>query len=163
MQLHRFSLAAGATAGALVMLLATTFGAAASPTAAQQAPLDQQVADLRADLQKTQLLAVAYQLNTSGFHDLDVKLNQGEMVFGALGRVQQARIAVQATNWPGELRPTVDQIVAQMKLLESALRDENVEAAKGPAKQVHDLGHDLSHAAYAALEDHAAGEHPEGH
>ena len=163
MKLDRFSLLAGAAVGALAMLLATTFGSAVSPTSAQQATVDQQLTELRASLQQTQLMAVTYQLDASGFHDLDVKLNQGEMVYGALGKVQHARVAVQATDWPSEMRPTVDQLVAQMQLLESALRDENVEAGKDPAKQVHDLAHDLSHAAYAALEQHQPAEHPTGH
>ena len=151
MKLHRLSLVLGAAAGALAMAVTTTLGFGASPIAAQQAPLEQSL-DASAAAQRAQMMITTYQLDTSGLHDLDVALNeQGQLVAGALGKVRKARIATQATAWPHEMEATANKLVAQMLLLEQGLRDENVAAAKGPAKEVHDIAHDLSNMTYDLL------------
>jgi hypothetical protein len=142
------------------MAVTTTLGLGASPGAAQPAPLEQQLAEVRAATQKAQLLATTYQLDSSGLHDLDVALNErGQLVSGALGKIRRARIATQATAWPRELEETANKLVAQLVLLEQGLRDESVEAAKGPAKEVHDIAHDLSGLTYDLL----SGQKPAGH
>jgi hypothetical protein len=142
------------------MTVVTTLGFGASPTAAQQAPMEQQLAEVRAAAQRAQMIATTYQLDSSGLHDLDVALNeQGQLVSGALGKVRKARIATQTTAWPHEMEETAGKLVVQMLLLEQGLRDENVEAAKGPAKEVHDIAHDLSAMTY----DQLGGQQPAGH
>lgn len=143
MRLHRLSLFVGAAAGALAVMFASSLGFGVKPLAAEE--------DLHAAVQKTQVMAVTYQLDTSGFHDLDEKLNVGEMVSGALGRVRRARIATQATDWPHDLKEPAAKLVGEMMHLEEELRDENVSKAAPHAHEVHELAHDISNQVYAWL------------
>ncbi|MFN0070478.1 MAG: hypothetical protein ACKVVP_03175 [Chloroflexota bacterium] len=143
MKLHRTSLLLGATGGALIMSIVTAFGLGARPTEAQE--------DLRLAVQKSQVMAVTYQLDNSGFHDLDVKLNNGEFVAGALGRVRKARIATQTAMWPHEMQETARKLVGEFQELETALRNEDVAAAAPRAKEMHELYHGLSDAVYTWL------------
>jgi hypothetical protein len=143
LKLHRVSLLIGAIAGALIVGIVSSLTFGARPTEAQM--------DVQLGLQKTQAMVATYQLDTSGLHDLDVKLNSGEFVYGALGRVRRARIAVQATAWPHELQHTANELVDHMMQLETALRNEDVAAGAPQAKAVHDVGHSLSDAVYTWL------------
>lgn len=158
MQPNRWTLLAAAVGSAVFTTLVVNLGLAASPTKAQPVPIDQQVPLLMAEqqamkraLQRTQLMAVTYQLDTAGFHDLDERLSAGTFVPGALGRVRRARIATEAAEWPGVMEETVKTAVEQMRALEDALRDEDVQRAAGPAHEVHELTHQMSDMAYATL------------
>jgi hypothetical protein len=50
-------------------------------------------------MERSQVGAVIYQLDSVGFHELPVKLAAGQMVAGALGPVRRAGIAAQSTSW----------------------------------------------------------------
>ncbi len=137
---------AGMAAGAALTLLAV--GMPAQSVAAQ--------ADAHHSAQKAQVMAVTFQLDKSGFHDLEESLAAGTLPSGALGPVRRARIATEATEWPSALHDTSKKLVHHMKELEEALRAENVAKAAPLAKEVHELGHDLSSAVYSWL----SGEQP---
>lgn len=155
MKLHRASLLVGALAGALIVGIVTLVTPGARTTEAQ---LDIQLA-----IQKSQAMTAAYQLDTSGLHDLDVKLNSGEFVAGALGKVRKARIAVQTTMWPAELQDTANKLAGEMMELETSLRNEDVAGGAPHAKEVHDLGHALSDGVYTWLSTGQAPTAPHGH
>ena len=155
MKLHRLSLLVGAMAGALIVGIVSSLALGAKPTEAQ--------ADLQLAIQKSQAMTTAYQLDTSGLHELDVKLNSGEFVAGALGKVRKARIAVQTTMWPAEMQDTANKLVGEMQALETALRNEDVAGGAPHAKEVHDVAHDLSDGAYAWLSTGQAPTAPSSH
>lgn len=134
------------TIAGLVAGVGLTLASVAAPTTPASA---QQDASMMA--MKAQLMAVTFQLDKSGFHDLDESLAAGTMVPGGLGSVRRARIALMATDWPDELRPMAMELAGHMTELESALRAEDVVAAAPEARAVHDVGHDLSSAVYGYL------------
>ena len=101
--------------------------------------------------QKAQVIAVTFQLDKSGFHDIDESLAAGVMPAVALGNVRRARIAMMAADWPEALHQTVRELGGHMVELEEALRAEDVGRAAPQAKIVHDVGHDLSAAVYSLL------------
>ncbi len=155
MKLHRLSALIGAVSGAVIMGTLTFFVAGARPTEAQM--------DMQLAIQKSQAMTVAYQLDGSGLHDLDVKLNNGELVPGALGKVRKARIAVQSTMWPAEMQEQANTLVGEMMALEAALRNEDVSAGAPHAKEVHDVAHILADAVYTWLSTGQAPTAPQGH
>jgi hypothetical protein len=176
-RLHRLSFLAGALTSAAALTIAWSVGLGTPPAIAQQTtgqqPMGQETMadthELEEAIQKTQVIAVAYQLDNAGFHALDESLAAGKMVPGALGTVRRARIAAEATTWPDSMRDTEMKLVAEMRMLEDALRDEKVADAAPHAKAVHDLEHDLSDLAYTWLSgaqpmphDHSE-EMPAGH
>jgi hypothetical protein len=109
--------------------------------------------------QKAQVMIATYQFNNSGYHELDVKLNAGEFVPGALGSVRRGRIAVQSTMWPHDLQADASALANKMVQLEGALRDEDVPTAAPLAKEMHEMYHGLSDKAYAWLSGAAPAEH----
>ena len=149
--------AAGFVAG--VAMTVATVGSNATPAAAN--PANQM--DAGAMAQKAQVIATTFQLDKSGFHDIDVSAHEGKIVPGALGNVRRARIAAQATEWPDALKPMTNDLVNQMKTLEEAIRTEDASKVAEPAKKVHDVGHDLSAAVYTWLETGKAPEGGHGH
>ena len=136
--------AAGFVAG-VAMTLATV-GATVQPVGADQAENAYMMA------QKAQVAHSTYQLDNAGLHTLDVDSNAGTITAGALGKVRQARIAVQATDWPEALKEMASNQVATMKSLEEAIRTEDAAQVAPLAKKAHDDGHDLSAAVYGWLD-----------
>jgi hypothetical protein len=169
MKLDRLSLLIGAAGSALVFTVSAGLGLGVPATSAQMPTMDQQVTELRqmasqahASAQRAQVIAVTYQLDTSGFHDLDERAAAGSLPPGALGRVRRARTAVHATSWPEPLRETAVKLMPEMEKLEAALRDEDVARAAGPAHEVHEIAHQLSDQAYGWLGGGPAPTHGSG-
>ena len=130
--------------------------AAAAPT--------QQHGDAMMAAQKAQVIATTFQLDKSGFHDLDVATNAGQPApSGALGNVRRARVALKATEWPEPLKATAAELDGHMQRLDDALRNEDWAAAAEPAEKVHDVGHDLSAMAYQWLSGAQVQQHGHGH
>ena len=166
MRLDRISLFTGVAAGALTVTLATSLGLGASPTVAQQLPIEERVAALEKEAHEleglattAQLIAAIYHLDSAGFHNLDDKLAAGEMVRGALGSVRRSRIVTQATRWPHDLEASTSELVEHMLHLEAALRDEDVPKSAPHARAVHELEHALSDKVYALLSGAKPAEH----
>jgi hypothetical protein len=132
--------AAGFAAGDALTLVSVGYHA---PTVAAD---EAEVAHMAAV--KAQVMHTVYMLDKSGFHELDASLQAGTMPAGAYGPVHQARIAAQATEWPDTLKDAAATEIAQLQALEDALKNEDVDAAKDPAHQVHESGHSLSSKAY---------------
>jgi hypothetical protein len=86
--------------------------------------LEQELGEFHTTTERSQVGAVIYQLDSVGFHDLPVNLAAGQLV-----------------EMNGKL-------VAQILVLEKALRTEHPARAAGPAEEVHELEHDLSSAVY---------------
>ena len=108
---------------------------------------------------KAQVIAVTFQLDMAGFHDLEDSTAAGAIPRGALGNVRRARIATQATDWPEALRDKATELVSHMMALEDGLRAEDPGVAAQPARHVHEVGHDLSTLVYAWLGGHSASSH----
>ncbi|MFN8526532.1 MAG: hypothetical protein U0821_25805 [Chloroflexota bacterium] len=107
--------------------------------------------DAYAAAQKAQVIATVYHLDKVGFHGLEDAINAGNIPAGSLGTVRRARVTMMAVDWPAAMRETVTSLNTQMLALEAALKDENAEAAKVPAHEVHEIEHDLSGAVYTWL------------
>ena len=138
---------AGFVAGVAMTLV--TLGQVAPPASA--APTEQRD-DAMMAAQKAQIIATTFQLDKSGFHDLDVATNAGQQApSGALGNVRRARVALKATDWPESMKATVTELDGHMQRLDDALRNEDWAAAAEPAEKVHDVAHDLSAMAYQWL------------
>jgi hypothetical protein len=138
-------------------------GVSPTTSSAQTPTIDQQLAQLRAEhegihqmIQRAQVMAVTYQLDTAGLHGIDEGVAAGSIPAGALGSVRRARIAVQATSWPEPMRETATSLASEMMHLEAALRDEKVAEATGPAHEVHEIGHRISDQAYTWLSGSSA-------
>ena len=136
-------LIAGAGLAAGVALTLTTVALSARPAAAQ--------ADAHEMARKAQVMAVTFQLDNSGLHDIDEGTHAGAIPAGALGSVRRARIATLATDWPDSLRELATGLGGHMMELEEALRAEDAARAAPHAKEVHELAHDLSAAVYTML------------
>ena len=149
--------AAGFVAGVAMTL--TTIGVTIQPVGADQAENAYMVA------QKAQVAHTTYQLDNAGLHAIDVDANAGTITAGALGKVRQARIGLQATEWPEALKEMASSQVTTMKALEAAIRSEDAAQVTPLAKKAHDDGHDLSAAVYTWLDTGAmpAGDHGHGH
>jgi hypothetical protein len=113
--------------------------------------------------QKAQVTLSTYQLDNAGLHALDVDANAGTLTAGALGKVRQARIAVQATEWPEALKGMASNQVSTLKALEAAIRTEDPAQVAPLAKKAHDDGHDLSAAVYGWLDTGAVPSGGHGH
>lgn len=148
----------GALGAALALGLVAVLAPPATPVGAQLTSVDaamealrQEAHQARAAAERAQVLAVVYQVDGAGLHDLDESVQAGAIPAGSLGRVRRTRIAVESVAWPQSIRETAHELAAHLRQLESAIRDEDVEAATGPAHEAHEVGHDLSGAAYAWL------------
>ena len=150
--------AAGFVAG--VAMTVATIGSTATPAAATTA---NQMDTGTMAAQKAQVIATTFQLDKSGLHDIEEQSKAGTIMPGALGYVRRARIAAQATEWPDGLRPMATTLVADMKVLEEAIRTEDASKVVEPATKVHDGGHDLSAAVYTWLDTGAAPSGGHGH
>lgn len=147
MKIKQFVLAGAGFAAGVAMTLVTVGQVA--PTASA-APSQQHDAMMMA--QRAQVIATTFQLDKSGFHDLDVSANEkGTIPSGALGNVRRAHVALKATTWPDALKDTATELDGHMVRLQDALRAEDVAATAEPAKKVHEVGHDLSAMAYQWL------------
>ena len=156
--MHRNTIALtalGFVAGVATTL--ATLGGGAQPVVADQAESAYLLA------QKAQAGATTYQLDKAGLHDIDEGAKAGAIPAGALGNVRRARIATQATEWPDDLKPMADALVADMRLLEEAIRSEDPARAVEIAAKVHDGEHDFSAAVYSWLETGRAPEGGHGH
>ncbi len=139
---------AGAGFAAGVAMTLVTLGQVAPLASA--APTEQRD-DAMMAAQKAQIIATTFQLDKSGFHDLDVATNAGQPApSGALGNVRRAHVALKATAWPDALKDKASELDGHMQRLDDALRNEDWAAAE-PAEKVHDVGHDLSAMAYQWL------------
>ena len=154
--LKKIALVASGFAAGIAMTLATV-GYHAPTVAADETEVAHQAAI------KAQVMHTIYQLDSSGFHGIEDSVNNGTVPAGSLGAVQRARVMAEATDWPSDLKPMATAEIAQLKLLEAALKNEDANAAKDPAHQVHEVGHDLSAKAYAWLSGTpASDEHTHG-
>ena len=144
-----FLAGAGLVAGVALTLVTTTVRA--GPHTAE--------ADRYQAAVKAQVIAVTFQLDTSGFHDLEDSTAAGVIPRGALGNVRRARIATQATDWPDPLREKATELVSHMMALEDGLRAEDPGVAAQPARHVHEVGHDLSTLVYTWLGGQSASSH----
>lgn len=136
-------LIAGAGLVAGIALTLTTVALPARPAAAQL--------DAHEMARKAQAMAVTFQLDKTGLHDIDEATHAGTVPAGSLGNVRRARIALMATDWPDSLREMTTKLGGHMVELEEALRAEDATRAAPHAKEVHDVAHDLSAAVYNML------------
>lgn len=153
---NKIAYAAAGFAAGVAMTIATVTGTA-SPAVADESENAMMLA------QKAQVMAVTYQLDKTGLHDIDVSAHEGKIVSGALGNVRRGRIAAEATVWPEALKPMAAETIQAMKDLEEAIRSEDPARVAPPAKLAHDKEHDLSAAVYTWLSTGAAPSSGHGH
>ena len=114
------------------------------------------------------LAALAY-IDNVGFHGIATNLTgpapKIDRNWAAL--IGNARIAVAATTWPGQLDPQVQAFLTAAAKLVAALELRDTDATKGPAGELHISYHALSDAGWQHLAQAAgiaAGAHgAEGH
>jgi hypothetical protein len=114
--------------------------------------------------QAFQVATTLYLLDTAGFHEIDESINQENTIQPEFpGTVQRARRMVALTAWPEELHENAMGLGDTLDAFAAALADDDLEAAKPLATQVHDQQHDLSHAAGDWLSEHGLVAHEESH
>lgn len=107
--------------------------------------------------QVAQVAHAVYQMDNSGLHDLDEATQAGRIPAGSLGRVRRIRIIAAATQWPEALQAKAKEFVEHAARLERALEAGDAAAAAPDAKEVHELGHEISNMAYQWLAALAGG------
>jgi hypothetical protein len=132
--------------------------AAVEPTIAElaaridalQAQIDELAAahaEMEASAAPAEVTTAVYLLDTAGLHELDVRLNEDGLIepsdAGNVGRV--ARL-LSSVAWPQALAGDAVHLTDLLKQLATALENDDAETAAPLATQVHDLGHDFSHA-----------------
>ncbi len=140
-----------AIAGAVGFTAAGVAQQTRPPATADQAMMAAQVA---------QVAIATYQMDNAGLHDLDEATAAGKIPAGALGKVRRTRIVVQATQWPEAIQENAKEFVEHARKLEDALKAEDAAAAHPDAAEVHDLGHEISDAAYAWMSGMSGGTSP---
>ena len=98
-----------------------------------------------------QVIAAVAMLDSSGFHQMDEAIDAGTVPPGSLGRVRRARLVTAAVSWPAPLQDSARRLQGHLGDLLVALQAEDLQAAKAPMHEAHELEHDLSNAAYAWL------------
>jgi hypothetical protein len=94
-----------------------------------------------------QITVATYLMDNAGFHAIDERINQeGVIEAGDAGVVNRVSRLLAVTAWPEKLQAQVDPLRESLTAYAEALANDDVEAAKPLATQVHDLEHDLSHA-----------------
>jgi hypothetical protein len=93
------------------------------------------------------VVAVAYLMDTAGFHGMDERLNDGGQIeAGDAGTVNRVGSVLAAIDWPDELKAQAEELQATLAEYAEALSNDDVEAAKPLATQAHEQQHGLSHA-----------------
>lgn len=133
----------------------------AEVTALQQqvATLQGQANDVQAQLRANQqlaqqaaIMAASPSLDGSAFHEIDEAVNDAGTIEPAfVGVAERALATLGMPFWPEELRPNVDQLSATIQALADALSADDVEAAKQPAREAHELVHEFQDAEAAYL------------
>ncbi len=86
-------------------------------------------------------------MDNAGLHDLDVRLNEeGEIMPSDVGRVARLARLLSTVDWPDDLAEDAEALIGVINDLSAALAEDDVETAAPLATQVHDDGHELSHA-----------------
>jgi hypothetical protein len=137
------------------------------PDAAQIEQLQQQLAAIESQVDQSQAFQVAttvYLLDTAGLHAMDESINQENTIDpGFPGTVDRIRRLMALTAWPEELQEDARALEDTLASFAAALAEDDVEAAKPLATQVHDQQHELSHAVEGWLSEHGFVAHEEGH
>jgi hypothetical protein len=97
--------------------------------------------------QMFQVTIAAYLMDMADLHGMDERINQQETIdpgdAGVVNRINQVLVV---TAWPTELQAQVDPLKESLSQYAEALANDGLETAKPLATQVHEQGHDLSHA-----------------
>ncbi|MCS6826777.1 MAG: copper chaperone PCu(A)C [Caldilinea sp.] len=90
-------------------------------------------------------MAAIQALPISAVHKLDEALHAGEAIDlnAALETVHELKEKLDATSWPEELKEVVSAIRAKVEALHAALSNNDLNAAKALAAELHDLLHQL--------------------
>ena len=119
--------------------------------------------------EQIQLVAMRSALDTldgAGLHAIDEAANEEDTVdAGAAGGVARAIQAVAATEWPDELQPAADELLATLQELHETLESADAAVVGPPAATAHEQQHGFSeearnHVAEAAglpVEEHEEG------
>jgi hypothetical protein len=112
--------------------------------------------------QSQRFQVAVYFLDNVGLHDIDVRLNEEQGVIEAAdaGKVEGIGRVLAVAPWPEELQAAATELNGVLVAYAEALGNDDIEAAKPLATQVHEVGHDLSQAARAWLGE-STGEHQE--
>ena len=95
-----------------------------------------------------QVTTVVYLLDTAGLHALDVRLNEeGVIEAGDAGNVTRVARLLSTVAWPNALAADAETLIDIMDQLATALTEDDLATAAPLATQVHEVQHDLSHAA----------------
>jgi hypothetical protein len=111
------------------------------------AAAEQQQATLNDSVQRTQMLIALQVVGGAGLHALDEGAAAGEIPEGAAGGVENALLAVAATEWPADLQAGADGLQAILEELVTALETQDPAQVAGPAADAHEAQHEFEHGA----------------
>jgi hypothetical protein len=114
--------------------------------------------------QAFQVATTVYLLDMAGLHAMEESINQENTIDpGIPGTVERIRGLMVLTAWPEELQDDAIALEDTLASFAAALAEDDVEAAKPLATQVHEQQHDLSHAVGGWLSEHGFAVSEEAH
>lgn len=157
----KFNVRAIAAVAVLAFAAGALFIAACSggdDTDNAQAQVDQASLDAVKDqATKAQILATETVFRVDDMHGLNGEISAAtELDPNWQGRVTRMRRATVSVAWPDSLKDMATTLVDKLTVLETAIKDEDLDAAKASVPEAHDAWHELDYDAYAYI----AGETP---
>jgi outer membrane murein-binding lipoprotein Lpp len=128
--------------------------------------LSAQVQDLRADVQRTQMMHALLALSRLGLHDMDEGLNSGGAIESSyIPNTRAAWRVFALTDWHDDVRDDAEALRDEAAALLEALEADDADAAKEHARALHTGEHDFSAAVWELLLSEAGVEEPgdDGH
>jgi hypothetical protein len=118
---------------------------------------------LREQVTKTSVLAAMTVFRVEELHQLDEDVSAASEIDSSWeGRVTRMKRATAGVDWPSDMREMADTLLDKLTALETALKNEDLDAAKTLAPEAHDAWHDLEHDAYPFIAGESHGEEGDG-
>lgn len=159
---------------ASVLPAAETPELAASELEARIAALEEEVAALTAGAhdaatpvdpmsERFQVAVAVYFMDNVGLHEIDLRLNEeGAIEAGDAGKVEAIARVLLVTPWPEELHASATELNGILVAYGEALANDDLDAAKPLATEVHHVGHALADAGKVWLSEAASAGHDAG-
>lgn len=120
-----------------------------------------QVQELRAGLQRTEMMHALLELSKLGLHDMDEGLSGDRTIESDyIPNTRTAWRILALTDWHEDVRADAEAVRNEAAALLAALEAEDAEAAREHARALHEREHDFSGAAWELLESQAGIEEP---
>jgi len=109
------------------------------------ADLSEEVAVLRDQVIRGNMIATLNLLQDVGFHEINMETREaGEAPAGTSGKIRTAFRAVAATEWPDDLSPAAADFQEKLQAFFDVLRGEDTSAHADSSQIAHDSFHEFS-------------------